>query len=41
MHGILDERVRGFTDPDLAGVRGLLEPGGDVDRIAGHERIPV
>jgi hypothetical protein len=35
-----DDAVGELTDEDLAGRRGLLEPRGRVDSVAGHESLP-
>ena len=40
-HGVPHERERGGADQDLARRRRLLEPGGDVDGIAGDERLAL
>ncbi len=37
--GIADECECRFSDQDLAGLRGLLQPRGDVDRIAGGQPL--
>ena len=40
-HRVADETVRRLAEQHLAGPCGLLQPRGDVDRIACHERLPV
>ena len=39
--GVADEPERVVAEQDLARARGLLEPGGDVDRVTGDERVAL
>ena len=38
-HRVVDKAARVVADEDLAGARGLFEPLGDVDRVAGDEHL--
>ncbi len=40
-NGVADEEPRLGADQDLAGARRLLETRGDVDRVAGDERLAL
>ncbi len=37
---VAQEAVRGLANQDLAGLGGLLEPGGHVDGVPGYQRLP-
>src|SRR5204862_6052 len=39
LDGVAHELERGAAEQDLAGLRGLLETGGDVDGVAGREAL--
>ncbi len=41
LDGVPGEACGERADDDLTGVRSLLEPGGDVDRVARHEELAV